>query len=794
MARTTSTRRTSRTSRKKAAPSASPLALDAAGVLTAVFGVVSLVSLAGPGEAGEIGRDIERLLRMMAGAGAYVVPVLCFLLSGLMFFGKLRLHFTTRVVAAICLWLVLLGWLQVAKAPLPISPDSFFSSDVMRLGGGYVGAGTSYFLIEAFGQVSTLWILGALGVISAMYLVDYPLFTRLAETIRASREASLQAKDARVAVNKPVKPTRAELAAEKAAERMARQEEASSSPFRDEPDEKPAQQPALDFDSVIAKAVENRAKAQHEDLAAMAKAATAKTNGNGKKQGESVGGEEDEAGATYDESSYDAPPLSLLLDSPPIPPRSADELKETVSIIERTLQEFNITANVVEIAHGPTVTRYEIQLAPGIRVNKIVSLADNIAMSLAAINVRVEAPIPGKAAIGLEVPNRHRGLVNLKECLLADEVSQHPSRLAFPLGLDVAGRPMVADLCAMPHLLVAGATNMGKSVMLNSLITSILYRATPAEVKLVLIDPKRVELSLFDGIPHLAFPVIRDVKQAAGILKAAVQEMDARYDRLANRGTRNIQGYNEQMSPEDRMHYLVVVVDELADLMMQAGPDVESSICRLAQLARAVGIHLVIATQRPSVDVVTGTIKANIASRIAFAVSSQIDSRTILDQNGAERLIGKGDLLFRPIDAPKPLRAQGAYISEQEIKQVVDHLRSQGKPEYTLSPTEVGGSGGGGEGGEMGDPAFQDEYFEPAVRLVVSTGRASTSMIQRRYRIGYTRAARMVDAMEKIGIVGPPDGANPREVLITPSQIDEFLGLPTGAVGFEQDFDEEDEV
>lgn len=724
-----------------------------------------------------------------------MVPVLCFLLSGLLFFGKLRLHFTSRVVAAICLWLVLIGWLQVARAPVPVTPDSFFAPEVMRQGGGYVGAGASYFLIVAFGQVSTLFILGALGVIAAIYLVDYPVFTRLAEAIRASRLAGTEVRETHRTEEKPGKPSRAEAVAGKASGRKT-DREADTPPFRDEPDEKAAQ-PSLDFDSVIAKAIENRAKAQQEDIAAAAtklngKGKSASQNGNGQASADAPEKVEEEA--AYDDSSYDAPPLSLLLDSPPIPPRSADELKETVSIIERTLQEFNITANVVEIAHGPTVTRYEIQLAPGIRVNKIVSLADNIAMSLAAINVRVEAPIPGKAAIGLEVPNRHRGLVNLKECLVADEISQHPSRLAFPLGLDVAGRPLVADLCAMPHLLVAGATNMGKSVMLNALITSILYRTTPAEVKLVLIDPKRVELSLFDGIPHLAFPVIRDVKQAAGILRAAVQEMDTRYDRLANRGTRNIQGYNEQMPPEDRMHYLVIVVDELADLMMQAGPDVESSICRLAQLARAVGIHLVIATQRPSVDVVTGTIKANIASRIAFAVSSQIDSRTILDQNGAERLIGKGDLLFRPIDAPKPLRAQGAFISEQEVKQVVEHLRSQGKPEYTLSPTETGGSGGGGEGGEIGDPAFQDEYFEPAVRLVVSTGRASTSMIQRRYRIGYTRAARMVDAMEKIGIVGPPDGANPREVLITPSQIDEFLGLPAGSVGFEQDLDEEDEV
>jgi len=496
---------------------------------------------------------------------------------------------------------------------------------------------------------------------------------------------------------------------------------------------------------------------------------------------------------TTDDTDYTIPPVDLLDDSPPTPERSADELNEKVEIIERTLQEFKIAANVVEIAHGPTVTRYEIELAPGIRVNKIVSLADNIAMSLAAINVRVEAPIPGKAAIGVEVPNRHRGLVGLKDVLGTPELVNHPSRLAFPLGLDVSGRPIVADLAAMPHLLVAGATNMGKSVMLNSLISSLLFRTTPRELKMILIDPKRVELSLFDGIPHLICPVIRDIRAAAGILRAAVQEMERRYDKLSNKGTRNIQGYNDMVEPRDHMPYIIIVVDELADLMMQAAPEVEGSICRIAQLARAVGIHLVIATQRPSVDVVTGTIKANIASRVAFAVSSHVDSRTVLDQNGAERLVGKGDMLFRPIDAPKPVRIQGAHVSEHEVKRLVEHLRQQHPPEYTLTPVEAG-STDGAEGG-TDDAALSDEFYEPAVRLVVLQGRASTSMIQRRYRIGYTRAARLVDAMEQQGIVGPADGANPREVLISPEQIDSILGLPSGTTAAERDgvYDDDEE-
>ena len=463
------------------------------------------------------------------------------------------------------------------------------------------------------------------------------------------------------------------------------------------------------------------------------------------------------------------PPLNLLKDVPPsISKRSEKELTERVKTIEKTLMEFNIEASVSEVASGPTVTRYEITLAPGIKVNKIVSLADNLAMSLAAIDVRVEAPIPGKAAIGLEVPNATAVVVGLRECLETDEFRNGNMKLGVVLGKDVAGQFKYADLTRMPHLLIGGSTNSGKSVCLNVLIASLVYRMTPREVKMLMIDPKRVELSLWEGIPHLMHPVVKDVKLAAGIFRAAIKEMDRRYDLFAALGTRNIDGYNEKVQEADKMPYLVLIVDELADLMMQQGAEIETSICRLAQLARATGIHLIIATQRPSVDIITGTIKANISSRIAFAVASQVDSRTILDMVGADRLIGRGDMLFMPIDAVKPLRIQCAFLSEDETNSLVEYLKSQEKPDFNL----VVNDGAHGDSTLDDSSDVDDELFEQAVRLVVNNGQASTSMLQRRFKIGYTRAARIVEMMEARNIVGPLNGAKPREILLNRDEIE----------------------
>ncbi|MBM3459227.1 MAG: DNA translocase FtsK [Armatimonadetes bacterium] len=470
---------------------------------------------------------------------------------------------------------------------------------------------------------------------------------------------------------------------------------------------------------------------------------------------------------------YVFPPVTLLDLPQPRPKKAQAEAEANISILENTLAQFRIQAQVVEIADGPTVTRYEIRLGEGIRVRKILDLADNIAMSLAAMSVRVEAPIPGKAAIGIEVPKKQSAIVTLRECLESDEFLRMDSTVGFVLGKDIAGNVRCADLARMPHLLVAGATNSGKSVCLNVLIASMLFRARPQDLKLIMIDPKRVELTLFEGIPHLVHPVIKDVKQAAGILRWVLKEMDRRYDLFSAVMTRNIQGYNEKMAakPEEKLPYLMVVVDELADLMMQQGAEVEQLICRLAQLARATGIHLVLATQRPSVDVITGLIKANVPSRVSFAVTSQVDSRTILDAKGAESLIGRGDMLFKPVDAPKPSRVQGAYLREAEVEAIVAHLKTQGKPEYIAEALSVDH----GAYGVASEEEVEDDLFEPAARFVVTTGHASTSMIQRKFKIGYTRAGRLVDLMESRGIVGALDGARPREILKSRMQLDDMF-------------------
>jgi S-DNA-T family DNA segregation ATPase FtsK/SpoIIIE len=468
----------------------------------------------------------------------------------------------------------------------------------------------------------------------------------------------------------------------------------------------------------------------------------------------------------YDE--YVLPDLSLL--SRTVRQPAEGEHEETINrmeILEQTLSSFGIKAKVVEIERGPRVTRYEIRCPRGIRVSRISNLADDLAYSLSALDVRVEAPVPGKGVIGIEVPNSEAVFVDLVEILSSEEAQNNKSPLAFALGKDITGNPRIADLTKMPHLLIAGATNSGKSVCLNSVIASFLFRTRPDEVKLLLIDPKRVELSLFSGIPHLVAPVAHDVKEAAGLLRWAIREMEHRYEVFAEAGVRNIAGYNEQAQIDDElepMWYLVIIVDELADLMMQAKGEFEASICRLAQLARATGIHLVVATQRPSVNVITGTIKANISSRIAFAVASQADSRVILDMNGAERLVGSGDMLYLPIDEAKPARIQGAYICEKDIGRLMAHLKEQARPEYSAEAVAAEKTGCVAEG----QTQVEDELFGKALEYVLSTKYASASMLQRRMRIGYTRAARLIDIMEEKGYIGPPDGSKPREVYVSP--------------------------
>lgn len=468
-------------------------------------------------------------------------------------------------------------------------------------------------------------------------------------------------------------------------------------------------------------------------------------------------------------------PASTLLDQVPshVKGDKEDLRKEAEKLIE-TLGNFNIQCNILQINKGPTITRYELQPAPGIKVSRITSLTNDLAMALATSEIRMEAPIPGKSAIGIEVPNKVKTSVFLRSLIDSKEYKAVKTNIPFALGKDIAGKNIIASIDKMPHLLIAGATGSGKSVCINSLIMSILYRAKPDEVKLILIDPKVVELSIYNGIPHLLIPVVTDPRKASNALNWAVTEMTNRYKVFAQNSVRDISSYNEKMLKEDqdKMPQIVIVIDELADLMAVASSEVEECITRIAQLARACGIHLVIATQRPSVDVITGVIKANIPSRIAFAVSSYIDSRTILDSNGAEKLLGKGDMLYHPMGMAKPIRIQGTFISDDEIKRVVDNIREQQIELKSQRSKEII------EEIEK-TPNLEekvDEFLEQAIEMVVNDGQASASYIQRKFKVGYSRAARIIDQLEERGIVGGHEGSKPRKVLITKEELEEMKG------------------
>ena len=689
---------------------------DIVGVLLLALAVLTLLSLV-VANTGLVGQALSGALSTLFGHGAWAVPFV------VAFVGITSLR--GRKVSG--LWSVTLGlslvFLALVGALAKSSGGDYFDLDAVARGGGYLGAAVGWTSARLFGQANYV-ILGALGCIGGILCLNTPLHSLWAawtnRKLPAAREAGPTRRLPTHAVTRggPVDPQTQTL------------------PFDEEP-------------TPVTRKVRWRGGEENREPALSRDASVPK-------------------------EGYQLPPLTLLAEPPPKSnQRSKAEMEQNIETLEGTLEQFGIEANVVEVATGPTVTRYEIQLGPGVRVARITALADNIAMDLAASHVRVEAPIPGKAAIGVEVPNSSPTPVFLRELCEAKEFRDSPSRLMVTLGKDVSGVSKYTDLTKMPHLLIGGATNSGKSIALTAIITSLLMRNTPKDLRLVMIDPKRVELTLFDRIPHLMCPVITDVKDAPGVLRAVWREMDRRYDVFNAAGVRNIDGYNAKATFQERISYIVVIIDELADLMIQAAAEVETSICRLAQLARATGIHLVIATQRPSVDVITGTIKANIPSRIAFTVSSHIDSRTIIDSKGAESLIGRGDMLFLPIDASKPTRIQGCYVSEAEIDAVCKFWREQEPPAYTLEPIEevADRKQEGGDFGEQTDPLWED-----SVRWAVDRGQASTSMLQRKFSIGFQRASRLLDEMEARQIVGPRDGPRPRDVLISPMELDEIFG------------------
>jgi len=487
----------------------------------------------------------------------------------------------------------------------------------------------------------------------------------------------------------------------------------------------------------------------------------------------------DEMETAFERIPYTFPPISLLND-----PKSGDnaedlryELRETAQKLIAILKSFNIDAKPMGCSKGPTVTRYEIMLGEGVKVSKLAGLVDDIALRLAVPSVRIE-PVPGKEAIGIEIPNQQVNIVNIKEVLSSSEFRDAKSNLSFAMGKDISGKNIVYDIAKMPHVLIAGSTGSGKSVCINALIASLIYKSDPNDVKLLMIDPKVVELGVYNGIPHLLIPVVTEPRRASGALYWAVQEMLRRYQLFAENNVRDIKGYNEMIKDaggEETLPHIVIIIDELADLMMVAPNEVEESICRLAQMARAAGMHLVIATQRPSVDVITGLIKANIPSRIAFAVSSHIDSRTILDSSGADKLLGRGDMLFKPVGATKPLRIQCAYIDDKEVERMVEFIKEGSTAHYSEDIIEKIDAGKPvNVTDEFSDPNDADELLAKAVEIAVDTGKISASHLQRRLKVGFSRAARIIDQMEERGIVSPPDGSKPREVLITK---DEFMEM-----------------
>jgi DNA segregation ATPase FtsK/SpoIIIE, S-DNA-T family len=726
--------RTPVTGRRRAEPEASHRFYDIGGVLLITLAVLTILALSLP-NTGVIGSLIEGGLKLLFGRGAWAVP---FLLCGIgisVINGRRALGITHLT------WGLALIFLAIVGAFASPFDGDFFDPAAVSGSGGYLGALIGWTFDGLLGAAKLVG-LGALAMVGMILCANTPIRSMLSGVVDQARGLR----------ERPVRPRRTAEAAPRRAVVSANGEVARRAVQVSTPDPSEDEEPRRTRKAPLIRETQESAGLTQE--------------------------------VSIPKEGYQLPPLNLLAEPVNKPKRSQQEMQRNIETLEGTLEEFGIDANVVEVATGPTVTRYEIQLGPGIRVARITALADNIAMNLAASHVRVEAPIPGKAAIGVEVPNSQPTMVTLRECCDTKDFMSHPSRLCVSLGQDVSGINKYADLTRMPHLLIGGATNSGKSIGLATIITSLLVRNTPKDLRFVMIDPKRVELSLFDGIPHLMCPVIKDVKEAPGVLRAVWREMDRRYDMFSNEGVRNIDGWNEKATFQDRMPYIVVVIDELADLMIQSAAEVETSICRLAQLARATGIHLVIATQRPSVDVITGTIKANIASRIAFTVSSQIDSRTILDQKGAESLIGRGDMLFLPIDASKPVRVQGCYVSEKEINSICSFWKAQEQPAYTLAPIEAVADEKkeSGEFGEGTDPLWED-----AVRWVVDRGQASTSMLQRRFSIGFQRASRLLDMMEERGIVGPRDGPRPREVLVSPMDVDALFGqapvYETGWVG-----------
>ena len=782
---------------KRAVPSDRKYELLGIGFCT--VGIISFIGLLGY-NVGFIGFYFAKVLLYMFGIGAYIIPLFILLIGWRYICRHQRIAYSLRFFGVTAMFFSLLAMYH----HFVILPGNEILPESLPAGGGLIGGAILFALRKFFGVDGTIIILFAGFIGSILLSTTWSLAAGVLRTKKQATSGMVTAKETLSATYEKLVEVETKVKhsvynqekdphfkEESTAETPAPGgEEIPAALGVESPaltQTAPATKPATEVKAALLDTTEFNIQYMEHDVAASAETLA------------EVSAEElplaaplplekpeppvpaavlEQAAATAEKMpAYELPKVQHIL-SKTVKGQNTELKKEIAAnakILEETLQSFHVKAKIVNACHGPAVTRYELEPAPGVKVSKIVNLADDISLKLAAPSVRIEAPIPGKAAIGIEVPNKELAGVQLREVLESEKFAAAKSKLTVGLGMDIGGQAIFADLAKMPHLLVAGATGSGKSVCINTLITSVLFKAKPDEVKFILIDPKMVELSNYNGIPHLMVPVVTDAKKAASVLNWAVQEMEKRYAKFASHGVRDMERYNRS-TEDEKMPAIIIIIDELADLMMVAPHDVEDAICRLAQKARAAGLHLVLATQRPSVDVITGIIKANIPSRISFSVSSQIDSRTILDMSGAEKLLGKGDMLYYPIGASKPLRVQGAFVSDQEVEDLLDFIRQQGAEteanEEIISFTENAlKEDAAPEKGEV----QQDELLERAIEAVLATGQASSSSLQRRFRIGYTRAARLIDLMEEMHIIGSNNGSKPREILMTSDEVASLL-------------------
>lgn len=763
------------------------------GIIVIALGVFLIIALQ-THAAGVVGEGISKVLKGMFGFVAFFLPYY-FIIYGILLFLKKTIHIGIKSIIYLVVIYLGIDLVNASRFMDKVASGGdwggfsrCFDDGVMLNGGGVFGQGVGSGIVNLMGVPGLLIFSFALILVFLLLLINTPV-SRFFENIKLRKQRR--------------ELEREERAKERAAQEAQRYEqmkmemetgdpsmsagqkkimgyvsENQAEVTAPEPVKKPRKRKTVDSGISIQGAGEGTKKSVPDDEPVKEPKKLTKSEAANSKL------EESDFIPSEEYKDYEYPPIDLLK----MPKRSTSmaserELRERAELLEDTLDSFGIEATVTNVIQGPTVTRYEVHPSSGVKVSRIKNLNDDIALNMEAKSIRIEAPIPGKRAVGIEIENERSNTVSIRELIDSDSFRNAESKISFVVGKDIGGKSIVADLGKMPHLLIAGSTGSGKSVCINGIIASLLYKARPDEVKMVLIDPKMVELSNYNGIPHLLIPVVTDAAKAAAALNWAVAEMDDRYKKFAENGVRDFASYNKLKSQKKNrvrdgevdgtIPQIVIIIDELADLMMVASSQVEESICRLAQKARAAGMHLIVATQRPSVNVITGLIKANIPSRIAFAVTSQVDSRTILDMVGAERLVGKGDMLFAPIGSNKPTRIQGPFISDDEVKKLIEYVKSQGSADEaaeadvmdTISRVNTPDA----EKGNRSD--MGDELLPDAIELVVGAGAASVSMLQRRFRIGYNRAARIIDMMEERQIVGPPDGSRPRAVLISEEDL-----------------------